>query len=166
MLEALAYLGNDLGTDIELAVIGDGSERRQMERRAQSLGVARIVRWHGILPAASSLMRGFDVFALSSDREGTPMVLLEAMFAEVPIVATRVGGVPDMLTTDEALLVPRRNPHELADAIRNVMKNPSDACRRAHRASERLATHHDMNGWISRYAELYRRLGRDTLWRQ
>jgi glycosyltransferase involved in cell wall biosynthesis len=109
-------------------------------------------------------MKGFDVFDHSSDREGTPMVLLEAMFARAPIVSTRVGGVPDMLTTDEALLVPRRSSRALADAIRDVMNNPSDARRRARRAAERLAAHHGMERWLSRYEELYQHLKR-PFWR-
>jgi glycosyltransferase involved in cell wall biosynthesis len=166
MLEALARLADHVGTSITLAVIGDGNERQRMERRARSLGVAELVRWHGTQPAAGTLMKGFDVFVLSSDREGTPMVLLEAMFAQTPIVSTRVGGIPDMLTPDEALLVPRRNARALADAIRDVMNNPSDARRRAKRAADRLAAHHGMEQWLARYEDLYRQLQRHPLWRE
>jgi glycosyltransferase involved in cell wall biosynthesis len=164
MLEALARLADNVGAPMALAVIGDGGERQRMERRARALGVANLVRWHGTQAAAGTLMKGFDVFVLSSDREGTPMVLLEAMFARAPIVSTRVGGVPDMLTTDEALLVPRRSSRALADAIRDVMNNPSDARRRARRAAERLAAHHGMERWLSRYEELYQHLKR-PFWR-
>jgi glycosyltransferase involved in cell wall biosynthesis len=166
LLEALARLADDAGEPIALAVIGDGNDRRRMERCARSLGVADLIRWHGMQPSAATLMKGFDVFVLSSDREGTPMVLLEAMFAQTPIVSTRVGGVPDMLTAEEALLVPRRDSRALADAIRDVMRNPSPARCRAARAAERLAVNHGMDQWLSRYEELYRRVKRHPLGRE
>lgn len=165
MLEALARLADDVGPSVVLAVLGDGNERQRLERRARALGIAELIRWHGVQRSAGTLMKGFDVFVLSSRREGTPMVLLEAMFAQAPIVSTRVGGVPDMLTNDEAILVPRGDPRALAHAIRDVMTKPSDARRRAGRARERLIAHHGVDRWLSRYESLYRQLKRDILWR-
>ncbi len=153
MIEAMPFL-SDL--PITLSFIGDGPDRVALASRAEQLGVAERVRFHGRVPNAASLLRGFDVVALSSRTEGTPMVLLEAMAADVPIVATRVGGVPDMLAPTEAILVPSEDPKALADAIRVSIRDLKAAAERATRAHERLISEFGTQAWLDRYETLYR----------
>src|SRR5437867_3915351 len=80
--------------------------------------------WRGISSNANSLFRAFDALGISSRTEGTPMVLLEAMNAGVPVVTTAVGGVPDVLTPLEALLVPAEDPRKIATALRAIHAEP------------------------------------------
>lgn len=86
------------------------------------------------------------------------MVLLEAMAAQIPIVATKVGGVPDMLTPDEAALVEPESPIALSSAIRELYGSPRTAAERAARAAERLARDFSVGPWLDRHDALYERL--------
>jgi glycosyltransferase involved in cell wall biosynthesis len=83
-------------------------------------------------------------------------VLFEAMAAGVPIVATRVGGVPDVVSPGEALLVPPNDPFALAQAISNVHGDQQSATARARAAHERLQTEFRPAPWLARYDALYR----------
>src|SRR6185503_17629904 len=102
-LEAVGRL-HDL--PIAVSMIGDGVERRALEDKARRLGIGSLITWWGTLPGASRYFPGFDAFVMSSRTEGTPIVLFEAMRAAVPVIATAVGGVPDVVSGDEATLVP------------------------------------------------------------
>lgn len=139
-------------------VIGDGPERGSLERSARSFGLEAVVRWHGARPDAPQLMPAFDVLALSSRTEGTPMVLFEAMAAGIPIVASAVGGVPAVVDAETAILVSPERPAELADAIRRVRAHPMEARGRAERALVRLREHFAVEVWAGRYAAIYQDL--------
>ncbi len=155
MLEAMRYL-TDL--PVTLSFVGDGSDRLSLSARADELGIADRIRFHGRVPDAASFLRAFDVVALSSRTEGSPMVVLEAMAAEVPIVATRVGGIPDMLSEREAILVDPENPEALAAGIRSSLTDTKASTDRAAQARARLATEFGNEAWLSRYELLYRSL--------
>lgn len=141
-----------------LSMLGDGRERPALERQSIRLGVAERVTWHGAVSVAGRLFRAFDVFVLSSRTEGIPLALLEAMAAQVPVVATAVGGVPDVVSAAEALLVPPNDPAALAAAIREVLRNPNDATMRARAARTRLDGEFALGPWLERYEALYRGL--------
>jgi glycosyltransferase involved in cell wall biosynthesis len=83
--------------DAHLVLVGDGGERAALEARARELGVSARVRFAGWQPDVRPYFEALDVFALSSHREGLPNVLLEAMALEVPVVSTRVNGVPRLI---------------------------------------------------------------------
>ncbi|CAN5840837.1 glycosyltransferase [soil metagenome] len=153
LLDALPYL-SELAPVVSL--VGDGRMRGSLEQRARDLGVAERVRWAGVIPDAGRLFQAFDVFVLSSRTEGTPIVLFEAMAAGVPIVATRVGGVPDVVSEAEALIVEPEAPAELAAAIRAVHDEPGDARCRAAAARERLERDYALDPWLDRYETIYR----------
>lgn len=141
-----------------VSVLGTGRDLQALRRRADRLGVSELLRWHGEVDRAGRLFAAFDVFVLSSRTEGTPVALFEAMAAGAPIVASAVGGVPDVVTEREALLVPPAAPGALAAAIRSVHERPEDARRRARAARRRLAGRFDRDAWLARYEALYRRL--------
>jgi len=153
LLDALVHL-TDL--PVTVSVVGNGSEHRSLAARARRLGVERLVRWHGTVPDAGRCFAAFDVFVLSSHTEGTPIVLFEAMAAGVPIVTARVGGVPDVVSAAEAVLVPPADPVALAAAIRQVYYDPAMARARAQRARARLLTDFTVTPWISRYDAIYK----------
>jgi glycosyltransferase involved in cell wall biosynthesis len=118
--------------------------------------VAESIRWCGVVPDAGALFSAFDVFVLSSRTEGIPVVLLEAMAAQTPIVAARAGGVPEMLSDEEALLVAVDNPHALAVAMTEVRDNPAAAVVRATAARARLERDFVLDEWVKRYDRVYR----------
>lgn len=155
LLDALGRLAD---VPVHACVIGEGSERERLRRRAQRPDLAGRVRWQGALPAAHRFFRAFDAFVLSSRTEGTPMVLFEAIAAGVPVVATAVGGVPDVISPVEAMLVPAEDPEALAAALRACQADPAGAARRAAAASERLARDFSAASWLAAYEELYRKL--------
>ena len=105
---------------------------------------------------AARQFAAFDVFVLSSHTEGTPIVLFEAMAAGVPIVASRVGGVPDVVSSAEAVLVPPGDPVALAEAIRSIYRDDAAARARAQRARGRLLADFTVPPWITRYDAIYR----------
>jgi glycosyltransferase involved in cell wall biosynthesis len=120
------------------ALIGDGPERAALERLSAELGLAASVRFYGAIPDARRCFRAFDVFALSSRTEGTPIVLFEAMAAAVPVVATAVGGVPDVVTLTESILTPPDDARSLANALKHALRNLEDANHRARKALQWL----------------------------
>jgi glycosyltransferase involved in cell wall biosynthesis len=157
LLDALVYL-RDL--PIGISVLGNGREQRSLFARARHLGVDRTVFWHGVVRDAGRLFAAFDVFVLSSRTEGTPMVLFEAMAAGVPIVATRVGGVPDVVSPAEAALCCADDSAALAVEIRAVYRNPAAAQRRAHAARARLERDFSVTPWLKRYEAIYAHVSR------
>ena len=157
MLEALALLRD---APVTLSMLGDGDMTAALRARADTLDVTTQTTWHGSLQEAASLLRAFDVFVLSSRTEGTPIVLLEAIAAGVPVVATTVGGVPDVVSAAEALLVPSDDPASLAAALRDTLANPDAAAVRARAAQRRLEREFAAQPWLARYETLYRAIAK------
>jgi len=153
LLDALPHLRD---VPLIVSMIGSGAEGPALAARADGLGLNGRVRWHGAVGDAGRLFSAFDVFALSSRTEGTPMVLFEAMAAGIPVVATAVGGVPDVVTSAEAALVREGHPTELALAIRAIHHSPDLAHGRAAAARVRLETAFGVAPWLERYQAIYR----------
>ena len=115
-LEAVAEL-----PDVSLVVAGDGPDRGTLERRARELGVDGRARFLGSVPrdGVLRLFRAADASLLSSSWENLPHTVLEALAVGSPVIATAVGGVPEVVRDGEnGLLVPARDPQALAEAIR------------------------------------------------
>lgn len=157
LLDALALLP---APPAHVVIVGDGPEREALADRARVLGIADRVHWIGTIPDAARVFTAFDVFALSSRTEGIPIVLLEAMAARVPVVAARVGGVPDVVSGREALLVSAEDPGGLAAALAAVREDPSAARARAQDARARLEREFSIAPWLARYEALYREVAR------
>ena len=165
LVRALPYL---LPYGVTASIIGAGPQRAKLEALAADLGVADRIRWHGRVLEAGRLFRAFDLFALSSRTEGTPIVLFEAMAAGVSIVATAVGGVPDVVSPREALLVPPEDPGQLAWAICEARADTHGTQARILAARARLGGEFDLERWVGRYQAIYERLvrarARDAAW--
>jgi glycosyltransferase involved in cell wall biosynthesis len=151
-VKALAQLSD---VNVSASILGDGGASAEVMALAAELGVGDRIRWHGMVNDAGRLFRAFDLFVLSSRTEGTPIALFEAIAAELPIVATSVGGVPDVVSEREAMLVPSDDPTALANAIRASLADAAEACGRVERATERLASHFGATEWLSRYENVY-----------
>jgi glycosyltransferase involved in cell wall biosynthesis len=154
-LDAMTLLP-DLG--VQACVVGEGALRAGLEAEAARRGLAARVHWLGAVPNAAAHLSAFDALVLSSRTEGTPMVLLEAMAAGIPIVATRVGGVPDVVTSEHAWLVPAETPERLAAAIRECLTDRSLASRRTAAARKHLESDYAVEPWLDQHEALYRRL--------
>ena len=137
------------------SVLGDGPEAASLRARAERLGIAGRVRWHGAVAGAPALHAAFDVFVLSSRTEGTPLALLEALAAGVPVVATAVGGVPDVAGAAEAILVPPGDPAALAAALAAVHADPAAAAARARAARTRVHASFGAGPWLDAYESVY-----------
>jgi len=155
LLEALGLLGENAPVTV---FVGDGRQGGTLRGGTAELGLEGRVRWAGRVEGAAALLSAFDVFVLSSRTEGTPIVLFEAMAAGVPVIATRVGGVPDVVSDAEALLIPSEQPAALAEAIRNVLADPNAAAARVAAARTRLQRDFAEGPWLRRYEDLYRTL--------
>jgi glycosyltransferase involved in cell wall biosynthesis len=145
------------------AIVGGGPDEPALRERAARHGVDERMRWLGVVPGAGALLGAFDILVLSSRTEGIPIVLLEAAAAEVPIVATRVGGVASMFPDGEVLLVPPDDPRALAAAIDAVRSEPEAARERAMAARRRVERHFAPRPWLERHEALYRSLLRRRL---
>jgi glycosyltransferase involved in cell wall biosynthesis len=152
-LEAFAQVERH---DALLVILGEGREHAALRARADALGIGSRVILRGMVPDAGKLFPAFDVFLLSSRTEGTPMALLEAMAANVPIVATRVGGVPDVLDESSAWLVATLDSRGMAVALSEALSVPRLARERAERATMRLNEGFAIEPWLTRYENIYR----------
>jgi poly-gamma-glutamate synthesis protein (capsule biosynthesis protein) len=151
-LEAFARLGSG---EARLVMLGHGREADRLRSHAMSIGVSDRVIWRGAVPDAARFFRAFDVFLLSSRTEGTPIALFEAMAANVPIVATRVGGVPDVLDSSSALLVQSDDPEAIARALADVLSDKTGALHRAQLARKRLDERFAIDPWLIRHESIY-----------
>jgi glycosyltransferase involved in cell wall biosynthesis len=152
-LEALATAHRP---DMVGVMIGEGAAQAALERQAHSLGLdGRRLRFAGRRPDAAALMPAFDMLVLSSRTEGTPMALLEAMSAGVPVVAFGVGGIPQVLDQNCGWLVRPGDVAGLARAIGEVLSDPAEALRRAERARALVESEFGTARWIERIRQVY-----------
>lgn len=124
------------GRDVRLVIVGEGHDRLRLETLIRELGIGNRVTLAGWQADVRGYFEAMDVFALSSLREGLPNVVLEAMALEVPVVATRVNGVPRLVNDGvNGFLVPAGDPASLTAALGGVLANPDlrAAFRRAGR---------------------------------
>ena len=122
LVRALARL-RERKQDVPLTIVGDGPLRGALERYARDLGVADLVAFAGVLTKqrVAAALREADIFVLSSLWENMPCAVLEAMSTGLPIVATRVGGLPEVIGRREGLLVPAGDPEALAAGLARML---------------------------------------------
>jgi glycosyltransferase involved in cell wall biosynthesis len=127
LLSALPLLLRHVA-DARVDLVGDGDQRDHLAALPERLGVARRVRFHGHRTDPESLLAGFDILAVPSRNEGMGRVVIEAMVARVPVVASAVGGILDLIEPGvTGTLVPPADPAALAHALRSVAERPEHA---------------------------------------
>ncbi|HTM14379.1 MAG TPA: glycosyltransferase [Bryobacteraceae bacterium] len=142
---------------IRLILVGDGIDRSSLERVAAASDLASSVIFAGHCQNVWPYYSLADVFALPSRSEGSPNALLEAMAAGVPIVACKVGGVPETVEDgSSALLVPRAKPAAMASALARVLEDPALATRLVSNASERLVKRFSPESRYQALLQVYR----------
>ncbi len=147
------------GSPIELALVGDGPLGQDLEAAAERLGVAARVRFLGRREGLEQIYPAFDVFVLSSLREGSPNVLYEAMACGVAAIATDVGGVAEIAEQDgSCLLVPPGDPPAIAAALERLAGDPILRRRLGAAARARVEAELTIETMIERHQALYERL--------
>jgi glycosyltransferase involved in cell wall biosynthesis len=140
----------------QLWLVGDGPEKEALVRLSGELGIRDRVLFTGGQPDVSKYLSKMTVFVLSSITEGIPVAMLEAMAAGVPVVATRVGGIPEVISDGvDGLLVESRHPDALANAIARVARDVRLRCDLGRRGRERVASLCSRDAICARYEELF-----------
>jgi glycosyltransferase involved in cell wall biosynthesis len=101
------------------------------------------------------LLASSDVYASSSHREGLPLTVLEAMMAGLPVVATSVGDVPNVVTNETGVVVPPHHPEELAAALEELLKNPEKRQAMGKAAQQRALREYSVDAWMKKHVALY-----------
>ena len=155
LVEALAIVRR-AGVQARLIVVGEGAERQRLERLIREKGLTEFVQLPGYRADVARFLLDIDVFVISSLSEGAPMSVLEAMRARTPVIATSVGGIPEMLEHGRAgMLVKPRDVIGLAAAIKFACSNPTETGRRSARAYDRVRERYDRRVMAQKYCGLY-----------
>lgn len=141
---------------LRLVIVGEGPQRATLEAQIADLGLAAQVCLLGNRDDVPALLPEFDIFVLSSIAEGMPGVVLEAMAAGLPVVATEVGGVGEVVSPEiTGLLVPAGNPAALAGALANYVTHEDLRARHGGAGRKLVEARFRVNGMVSAYAALY-----------
>ena len=142
---------------VRVRIVGDGPERAALEAEVARLGLERTVELLGMRGDVGELLAAADVFVLASDSEGLPMSVLEAMAAGLPVVASAVGGVPELVREGETgMLVPPRDSAALAGAIRRLVEDPALRDRLGAAGRQRVEREFSLARFQREHLELYR----------
>ncbi|MDP9119313.1 MAG: glycosyltransferase, partial [Actinomycetota bacterium] len=150
--------------DVRFLIVGGEehagtAEQPRLEQLVRELGLEETVTLVGFSPEPFDLICSFDVAALSSDFEGSPLSLLECMEAAKPVVATRVGGVPDIVRDGETgFLVEARDPDGMAEAIARLFRDPTRAEAMGRAGREVRNREFSFEGMMTRVEDLYEEL--------
>lgn len=160
LIEAALMLREEFA-DLAILVAGGADptaaeEAARLKAMAKRLGAGETVRFLGPRDDVPSLLAALDVAVISSDYEGSPLSVMEYMEAALPVVATRVGGVPDIVVDGETgFLVPPRDPAAITDAVRRLLAEPDLARRMGEAGRRRRRAEFDLSATVRRVEQLY-----------
>lgn len=144
---------------LRVVIVGAGPERGRLEALAAELGLVDAVMLLGARTDVPDVIRAFDVAVNCSDFEGTPLSVLEYMEAGLPVVATRVGGLPSLIDHGvHGLLVPRRDPTAMADALGDLLADGDRRRAMGAAGRRRRRAEFDLEVMVDRLEDLYERL--------
>jgi glycosyltransferase involved in cell wall biosynthesis len=162
LLKAVSDLPADVA--VKVVFVGDGEERAALAEYARSVGIDSRVIFAGYRRDAAAIMAAADVLAITSNREGLPIVVLEAMAVGCPVVATAVGAIPQVLSPDSAWIVPVDDYVVLVRALHDALGKDSPARARAAKAKSVFLDRHSRDVMGFQYLDLYERAWRDRGW--
>ncbi|OGS49738.1 MAG: hypothetical protein A3K65_05250 [Euryarchaeota archaeon RBG_16_68_12] len=157
LLLAAARL-RDEGASFSLVLLGEGSRTSDLKRQSHNLGLDRVVTFAGRLPDRADVVRAYlsaSAFVLPSLFEGFPVAVLEAFAAGLPVIASAVGGVVDVCTEENAVLVPPRRPQDLARAMAAVLGDPGLRHRLGDAGRSLVRERFTWDAVAARYSRLY-----------
>ncbi len=156
LLEAFAQGPAAANPHTRLLLVGEGELRSELEEEVRALGLAGKVSLLGLRVDIPEVLSAADVFVLSSDWEGNPLSVMEAMAAGRPVISTAVGGVPELVEEGKSsLLVPRGNVSALARAMSLLAKDQGLRMNMGRAAYERAMERFDLRAMTEAYANLY-----------
>ncbi|MBI4349162.1 MAG: glycosyltransferase family 4 protein [Elusimicrobia bacterium] len=157
-IRAVAFLRRRM-TDVQAVIVGDGSERQRLETLARDLALDGACRFLGWRADTSTVYAALDVLALSSLNEGSPVAAIEAMASGRPVVATAVGGVPDVVQDGlTGTLVPPGDPGALADALEAILLDDQRRSRYGEAGRAFVYPRHDASRLVRDIDDLYTEL--------
>ncbi|MEQ8848780.1 glycosyltransferase [Botrimarina sp.] len=143
--------------DARLLLLGEGPERERVERLVAELGLVDRVQFWGVRSDVDRVLAAADLFALSSVSEAASITILEAMASQLPIVATRVGGTPELVRDGvDGLLTPRGDAPALAYAILRLLSDPASAERMGRAGRERVLDRFGLDQAVEAYSAVFR----------
>ena len=137
-----------------LTIVGDGEDRSAAEDYVRGNGLDAVVDIVGQLGDVSQLMSAADIYVLSSDTEGTPFAMLEAMSSGLPVVATAVGGIPSVVDEGMAILVPPGDKDALAGAMLSLVADGSARRAMGVRSRQRVCRDYSEERMAKSYLDL------------
>lgn len=141
---------------LTVLIMGEGRAKNKLERRIKSLALEDSVKLTGFIPEVRQYLKGLDLLVLPSLKEGLPYAVMEAMVAGVPVVATKVGGLPDLVTDgQEGYLVPPADEAALAEALARVMTDLNTGRVMAKRAASKIREKFSLETMIRQTASIY-----------
>lgn len=138
--------------NIILVIIGEGEERKNLEKLAEEKGLVNQIFFLGFIENASNFLKAFDIFTLTSKTEGLPYVLLEASLAELPIIASRVGGIPEILGEKSENLFEKENTKEFTEKLEKMLGEKNG------NSSEKIKEKFSLEKMITETLKIYRNL--------
>lgn len=140
LIEAINLLeAKNKPLDVKCIVIGDGKQRPELEKLIEKYGLKNKVFLAGRIPDAYKYLKAFDVFILPSLKEGFPWIILEAMAAEVPIIATKVGALPEIIENNKhGVLIERKNSQILAEKILWLLNHVQESKNMGFQAGQKI----------------------------
>jgi glycosyltransferase involved in cell wall biosynthesis len=156
LLEAFKRVHDEIDA-ARLVIVGDGPLTAQLESQAAQLGISSQVQFAGFQRDVADYLRRMDVFVLSSLHEGVPISLLEAMSMRIPVVCTRVGGIPEVITDNHnGLLVDSGDAESLSAAVKKIAADRSFAERLANNARSTVMGELSFDSCLASTISLYR----------
>ena len=146
-------------TNVHCIIMGEGEERTKMEEQIKKLDLENHISLAGFVPNAYRYLSGLDLFALSSVKEGLPYALMEAMAAGLPVIATHVGGIPDLITHDtNGILIPAKNSHALKTHFQHLLASQEKRDILGMQAKETIARNFGLERMIGNTLKCYHEL--------
>ncbi len=140
-------------------IVGSGPLEEEIKQKARKLSYSDRILFAGSRPDVPDLISAMNVFVLASVREGFPNVLLEAMGLGKPVVAARVGGIPELIDSGRnGILVPARDAQALAEAVIHCLKDPLSASRLGNEARRTVTENFSLDRMLNQYETFYRSL--------
>lgn len=139
-----------------ILIIGEGEKRKEIEEKIKDAGMQNTVRLLGFLPDAVKLLPCFDIFVLPSLKEGLPYTIIEAASAGLPVVATAIGGIPDLIDDQKnGILVAPGDARGLANALKTLILNADLRQKMGSAGAKKIAKHFSLQSMIQKTTNVY-----------